>query len=342
MFKNKRLIAWIIFGVFFIAGVVIYTNTYGGKRYPETLTEADAYNMLLEESNMNKYLASGTTGIEDFANTVVSTAAKGTYYASDGIKGFFQRLFNPRALEEEITALNAQVQILETELQFAESTKEENERLQTLLGFTEEFPQYEYIHAEVIASDPNSWFFEFTINRGANHGIVLNSAVVNEDGLVGRIIEVYPNTSKVLAIVDAQSAVPVVAERSRDNGIAGGGIDPYTSEPEIRMSYLLNDADLVPGDTVVSSSLMGIFPKGIVIGEVKEVVREDSSENYAIVTPSVDFAHIENVLIIVGRTNQEVIDDAVIEEVDETSDENTDETEGETTDDAQGGSDGQG
>ena len=53
---------------------------------------------------------------------------------------------------------------------------------------------------------------------------------------------------------------------------------------------------------------------GIVVGEVKEVVREDSSEKYAIITPSVDFAHLENLLIIVGKTNQEIIDNAVIEE----------------------------
>lgn len=344
MRKNKALIAWIIFGVVFLAGVVLYINTFGGKRYPEQLTEEQAYNLLLEEESTAAYLASGTTGIEDAANTAVSYAAIGTYYAADGVQGFFQRLFNPRAMEEEIAALNQEVARLETELAFAKATEDENERLQRLLGFTEEYPQYKYIHAEIIASDPNSWFMEFTINRGANHGIVVNSAVVNDDGLVGRIIEVYPNTSKVLTIIDVQSAVPVVAERSRDNGIAGGGIDPYTNVPEIRMSYLLNDADLVPGDTIISSSLMGIFPKGIIVGEVTEVVREDSSEKYAIVTPSVDFAHLENILIITGRTNQEILDDAVIVETEEDeTDTETSDTEGQsndTTDDPAGGSDG--
>jgi len=327
--RNSNLIPWILLGIVVVAGIVLYINTFGGKRYPEQLTEEQAYNMLVNGEDMSEYLAEGTTGFENAANVVAAGAAEGTYYAAEGVKGFFQRLFNPRAMEEEIDSLNAQVQRLETELAFAEATKDENERLQALLGFTEEYPQYEYVPAKIIASDPNSWFMEFTINRGANQGIVLNSAVVNEDGLVGRIIEVYPNSSKVLSIVDPQSAVPVVAQRSRDNGIAGGGIDPYTNEPEIRMSYLQNDADLVPGDTVVSSSLMGIFPMGIVVGEVKEVVREDSSEKYAIVTPSVDFAHLENLLVIIGRTNQETIDEAVItEDTDEetTNQEQTDET----------------
>ncbi|MEX1377046.1 MAG: rod shape-determining protein MreC [Eubacteriales bacterium] len=324
MRNSRRIIPWIIFSLVFIVGLVVYIKTYGAKRYPEQLTEEQAYNMLLDEKDTSKYLADGTTTIEDLANNAAAAAAKGTYYAADGVKGFFQRLFNPKAMDEELLSLQQQVQRLETELEFAEATKEENQRLQALLGFTEEFPQYEYVHAKIIISDPNSWFLEFTIDKGANHGIVVNSAVVNEDGLVGRIIEVYPNTSKVLAIVDPQSAVPVIATRSRDNGIAGGAIDPYTNTPEIKMSYLLNDADLVPGDTVVSSSLMGIFPKGITVGEVKSVVREDSSEQYAIVTPSVDFAHLENLLIIVGRSNQEIIDEAVI-------DETTEETEGEQT-----------
>ena len=314
MRKISNLIPWILLGIVVIAGIVLYTKTFGGKRYPDQLTEEDAYNMLMNEKDMSAYLAEGTTGLENAANIVAAGAAEGTYYAAEGVKGFFQRLFNPRAMQEEIDSLTEQVQRLETELEFAEAAKEENMRLQALLGFTEEFPQYLYVPAKIIASDPNSWFMEFTINRGANQGIVVNSAVVNEDGLVGRVIEVYPNSSKVLSIIDPQSAVPVVAQRSRDNGIAGGGIDPYADEPEIRMSYLQNDADLVPGDIVVSSSLMGIFPMGIVVGEVKEVVREDSSEKYAIITPSVDFAHLENLLIIVGKTNQEIIDNAVIEE----------------------------
>ena len=333
--RNRKIIPWIIFGFVFIIGLVVYIKTYGGKRNPDILSEEQAYNMLINGEDTSIYLEKGTTSAEDFANSAAAAAAKGTYYAADGMKGFFQRLFNPKAMDEEILDLQQQVQRLETELEFAQEIKEENERLQALLGFTEEFPQYAYVHAKIISADPNSWFFEFTIDKGANDGIVVNSAVVNEDGLVGRIIEVYPNTSKVLAIVDPQSAVPVIATRSRDNGIAGGAIDPYTNVPEIRMSYLLNDADLVPGDTVVSSSLMGIFPKGITIGEVKSVVREDSSEQYAIITPSVDFAHLENLLIIVGRANQEVIDDAVVDETPE-------ETEGEQNTDTQnaGGTDG--
>lgn len=325
MRKNANLIAWIMMAVVFIAGMVIYINTFGGKRYPDQLTEEQAYKLMQEEEpDVSEYLASGTTTLEDIANSAATGLAAGTYYAADGTKGFFQRLFNPKETDAEIQALKEQVQMLETELAFAEAVREENTRLQELLGFTEEYPQYEYVHAKIIASDPNSWFMEFTINRGANQGIVLNSAVVNEDGLVGRIIEVYPNSSKVLTIIDPQSAVPVVAQRSRDNGIAKGSINPYTEYPEIKMSYLLNDADLVPGDTIVSSSLMGIFPMGIVVGEVKEVVRQDSAEKYALITPSVDFAHLENLLIIVGKTNQQIIDEAVIEEGTEETE--TDET----------------
>lgn len=328
MKRNSVLIAWVTLGVVLIIGIVLYISTFGGKRYPEQLSEEEAYNLINEEADTSVYLESGTTAVEDLANTAVSSVAQGTYSTATGIKGFFQRLFSPGDVDAQIQSLKEQVQRLETELTFVEATRLENERLQALLGFTEENPQYEYVHAEIIASDPNSWFMEFTINRGANHGVVVNSAVVNEDGLVGRIIEVYPNSSKVLAIIDPQSAVPVVAERSRDNGVAGGGIDPYTDKPEIRMSYLLNDADLVPGDTVVSSSLMGIFPKGITVGEVREVIREDSSERYAIVAPAVDFAHLENLLIIVGRTNQEIIDEAVISD---------DATEGDIVDDGTDG-----
>lgn len=313
MKKNSLLKAWIVFGVVMILGIVLFVTTFGGKRYPDQLSEEDIYN-LSEDADMSDYLADGTTAVEDVANNAVSTVANGTYSAATGMKAFFQRLFNPSDTNAHIRDLNEQIVQLELERLFADEMQAENERLKKLLGFSESFPQYEYVHANIIANDPNSWFMEFTINRGENHGIVVNSAVVNEDGLVGRIIEVYPNTSKVLSIADPQSAVPVIAERSRDNGVAKGSINPYTNSPDIRMSYLLNDADLVPGDRVVSSSLMEIFPKGIIVGEIREVIREDSAEKYAIITPSVDFAHLENLLIIVGRSNQEVIDESVVEE----------------------------
>ncbi len=177
---------------------------------------------------------------------------------------------------------------------------------------------------------------EFTINRGEEHGIVVNSAVVNEDGLIGRVIEVYPTTSKVLTIIDLQSAVPVVSERSRDNGVAIGSSNPESRNPTIRMSYLLNDADLVPGDKIVASALLDIFPKGISVGEVNEVNNGSNTEKYAIITPSVDFAHIENLMVILGRTNQDVIDDSgIVDELtesEEDAEETTDETSTESSD----------
>ncbi len=78
---------------------------------------------------------------------------------------------------------------LELEQDYAKELRNENARLQRLLGFVEEYPQYEYVHAKVVASDPNSYFMEFTINRGEEHGVVVNSAVVNEDGLIGRVMK---------------------------------------------------------------------------------------------------------------------------------------------------------
>ena len=105
MRRHKNILPWALFGVVLIAGLIIYTNTYGGKRYPAQLTEEEAYNMLINEEDVSAYLVEGTTGFEDAVNIVAAGAAEGTYYAAEGVKGFFQRLFNPGALEDEIDYL---------------------------------------------------------------------------------------------------------------------------------------------------------------------------------------------------------------------------------------------
>lgn len=309
--KNKRLLqVWILFGIVIIAGVILLSTTIAGKRNPETITQEDIANLPKDEKAEDIETGKGTSGVEDAVNTALSPVAYGTYSAATGVKGFFRRLFAIRDVDAEFTELKNRVIELETELSFYNELQAENERLQALLGFSEEYAQYEYVNAKIIASDTNSWFMEFTINRGEKHGITINLAVVNEDGLVGRIIEVYPTTSKVLSIIDQQSAVPIIAERSRDNGVASGTTNPESNEPEIRMNYLLSNADLIPGDKVISSSLMNVFPKGIVVGEVKEVIRQDSSERYAIITPAVDFSRLESLAVIIGDREGVVIGDS--------------------------------
>lgn len=279
--KDKgRLILWIVFLVLIVIVIALVITTFSSKR-----TKVSA--------------------VQNVVNTVAEPVVEETYTASSGVKDFFQRLFALRQVDKQYDELKSKVIELEIENQFMKDLQDENDRLIELLGFVEDNPEYKYISARVIAKDPGSWFMQFTLNRGTNDGVLVDMAVANEYGLIGRIIEVTDNTCQVITIVDSRSAAAGVIERSRDQGIVQGANDPDSTKPLCRLEFLPNDADLIPGDTVLSSSLGGIYPKGIIIGEVLEVIYESGTVAHALVTPSVDFRRIEEVLIITQETSAE-------------------------------------
>ncbi len=279
--KNRgRLILWIVFLCLIVVVIALVVSTFNSKK-------------------------TVVSTLQNAANTVTEPAVEGTYKASSVIKDFFQRLFALRQVDKDYEELKSKAMELELENQFMRDLQLENERLIDLLGFVEQNPQYKYISARVIAKDPGSWFMEFTINRGTNDGVEVDMAVANEKGLIGRVIETTDTTAQVITIIDSRSAAAGVIERSRDQGIVQGANDAESLNPLCRLEFLPNDADLIPGDIVLSSSLGGIYPKGVVIGEVQEVIYESGTVAYATVAPAVDFRRIEEVLIITHETPAE-------------------------------------
>jgi rod shape-determining protein MreC len=127
----------------------------------------------------------------------------------------------------------------------------------------------------------------------------VDMAVVTEKGLVGRVIEVGGHWAKVLSIIDSQSAVSAIAQRSRDNGTLQGDTTLYDGEGLCRMVYLPQDATVREGDIVITSGLGDIFPKGLPIGTVVGVENEPFAVyQTARIQPGVDFEHLEEVLVI--------------------------------------------
>jgi rod shape-determining protein MreC len=283
MRNRGKLLLWVTFIALIVVVIVLVITTFGSKD--------------------NK-----VSGAKNATNTVLEPAVEGTYNVSSNIKDFFQRLFALRRVDKEYAELKSKCKELEIENQFMKELQQENKRLADLLGYKEDNPEYKYIHARVIAKDPGSWFMEFTINRGKKDGVEIDMAVANQSGLIGRVIEVTDTTSNVVTLIDPRSAAAGVVERSRDQGIVKVASDPESNTPYCQLEHVPNNADLIPGDVVLSSSLGGIFPKGIVIGEIKEVKLESSSVEHAVIEPAVDFGHIEDVLNITAETPLEELE----------------------------------
>jgi rod shape-determining protein MreC len=166
-------------------------------------------------------------------------------------------------------------------------------RLQELLK-VKNVTEDDVIASQVIGHDPTGWFQSVIIDKGKNSGIKENMPVVNANGVVGQIVSVSYNYSKVLLLIDQNSAVDCIIERSRDSGIVKG-----VSSEVCTLDYVLKTNDVRVGDIVVTSGLDRVFPKGHHIGEVTNV-KDAPGELFKDIKikPSVDFARLEEVLVI--------------------------------------------
>lgn len=219
--------------------------------------------------------------------------------ATRGIKNFVTNWRNYDALEEEFEVLSRENQQLSLELSSAEEAIQENERLKTLLDAQNAYESLDPIYAKVIARDAGQWFSTFSINRGTSSGVSKDMAVVNGDGLIGHVYEVGLNYAKVRSIIDPRSGVGCLVQRTRDNGVLRGGVSDTDDEAECIVYYLPNINNIMPGDVIVTSGSDGLYPKGLPVGTVTQISLSAGSEgNYAIVSPHVDFLHIEEVLVL--------------------------------------------
>ena len=218
---------------------------------------------------------------------------------TNGVRNFVTRWHNYDKLEAEYNELSLQYQQVSIELNAANEAVAENERLQTLLDAQSRYESLDPIYAKVIARAPGQWFETFSINRGNNDGVTAGMAVVNGDGLIGRVYEAGINYAKVICIIDTRSAVACMVQATRDNGIMRGQISQSSDYAECYVYYLPSLNNVMPGDAVITSGTDSLYPKGLHIGTVTAVSMDAGSDgSYAIVTPSVDFKHIEEVFVL--------------------------------------------
>lgn len=170
------------------------------------------------------------------------------------------------------------------------------ERIEKLVGNIGK-NQRTIITAKIIGRDATQWSKMVFIDKGTNHQVKENLVVMTDAGIVGHVIHVSTKTSKVLLITDSRSAVDSLFQETRGTGVTVG-----TGQDACKMKFVPIEANVSIGDRIVSSGLGGIFPKGLMVGVVVDVVkkRQDLFQNIT-VAPSADLSQMEEVAVVLAE-----------------------------------------
>mgnify|MGYP001052064828 CR=1 FL=1 len=234
--------------------------------------------------------------VENFANAFVMPIENGLTYLKNKISGnstFFTDINNLKTENQELKDKNSQ---LEQSLRELENIRTENETLKEYLGLTEKYGEYKTIPGYIIDKDISNYSKTIVINIGKNDGIEENMTVIADEGLVGHVISVTDNTSKVRTIIDTSSSISCLMSTNKDSIVCKGTLD---SNSELKAMYIPTDANVVQGDSVETSGMGGIYPKGIHVGTIGKIVStKNITDRYAIVNTAVDFNKLNTVLVV--------------------------------------------
>jgi rod shape-determining protein MreC len=199
-------------------------------------------------------------------------------------------------LREENDQLRARVAELEEQnLQYAEAIVASG-HLQEIADMREEF-DVPLHSAQVVGHDVSPWFRSVLIDRGRAHEVRSGMPVVTDRGLVGLVTATSPHAARVMLLLDRQSAVDGMVQRSRARGIVRG-----TGTGLLEFTYMVRGDDVQPGDDVITSGVGGAHPKGIRIGHVLEVHADDARLLHtATLQPAADFGRLEQVFVMLHR-----------------------------------------
>ena len=234
--------------------------------------------------------------IESSAGIFVMPIQNGLTYLKNWMSGnntFFTNINNLQEENEELKKKNSE---LEKSLRELEIVKSENSTLKEYVNLKDKYTEYKTIPAYVINKDISNYNDTIVINVGKDDGIEVNMPVIADQGLVGHVISVTSKTAKVQTIVDTASTISCTLTTSRDNVIARGTLEEKST---LKATYIPTSATVLEGDTIETSGLGGIYPKGIHIGTIKKVITgKNITDRYAMIETAVDFAKIDTVLVI--------------------------------------------
>jgi len=220
-----------------------------------------------------------------------------------GVSGMFEKVWDGYIdlvnVRRENERLNFAIKELSSRTAAGDEALLENRRLDHLLEMKESIT-LPTLGVTVVGEDVSSWFHTLVIDRGSSSGLRVGMAVVAADGVVGQVVKVAAESSRVLLLTDHASGVAATIQRSRARGVVKGRGEGLCS-----LEFTTREEDVKVGDLVITSGIGGVYTKGLPIGEVTMVKRGQYGIFQTVtIRPRVNIAHLEEMLVILRGGNE--------------------------------------
>jgi rod shape-determining protein MreC len=233
--------------------------------------------------------------IRVWAVDILTPLQRSGTWAISSVHGVWEHYIDLRRTSVENDRLHSELGRLQLRNRELESRAVEADRLAALLGFHSANPNVQMVAAQVIGANADASSRTIFINRGDQDHLRKNMAVITPDGIVGKVVEVYQDTSQVLLITDRESGVGALFSGSRTHGVIKG-----MSEPYLLMDYVINEEKVSPGQEILTSGEDQIFPKDLLIGTV---VKSKNGNPFSVINvrPAARLDRLEEVLVLLSR-----------------------------------------
>ncbi|MDC0611778.1 rod shape-determining protein MreC [Vibrio sp.] len=245
--------------------------------------------LMLADSRLNAF-----SDVRYLLNSLIAPIQYAADLPRSMFDGFYERFQSHKTLLSSNQQLKHEVLSLKSDLILLKQYKEENERLRKLLGSSFVRDERKMV-TEVMAVDTSPYTHQVVIDKGHIDGVYEGQPVINENGIVGQVTFVAAHNSRVLLLIDSNSAIPVQNLRNDIRVIASGN----GQMDKIQLEHVPSSTDVKVGDMLVSSGLGGVYPEGYPVGRVSKVDK-DTRREFAVIyaDPVVDFDRLRYLLLV--------------------------------------------
>ena len=237
--------------------------------------------------------------LQNAANNLVMPIQNGLTFLKNKLSGNSAFFSDLDYLKDENKKLKEKNNELEQSLRELENIKTENQTLKEYMNLAEKYKEYKTIPGYVINKDISNYSKTMVINLGKKDGVEVNMTVIGNEGLVGHVVSVTDSTAKVQTIIDTASSVSCSMSTTKDSIVCKGTLDEKSA---LKAMYIPTDANIIQGDSIETSGIGGIYPKGIHIGTVKKVTNtQNMTDRYALIETAINFDKIDTVLVITNK-----------------------------------------